>query len=219
MSSITFLTSQHFVVIGTRQKTLGINIQGNVFVFFKMYGCDNCAQFEPVFAQLSKLEGRVTCAILDVTQNRDVVIWSRSTSTPISAVPVLILYVNGRPRAKFNGTKNIPSIQAFITKALQAEPSGPPQQPFMPHQQSPPGQQNMYGGGYSAPPGSHPGGGGAPPGKSYMPEIGSAPSMKGIIKGYATGNNVEEDEDARLIVPDTVIPHNTPWEAEINDSQ
>lgn len=214
MSSITFLSSHQFVVIGTRQKTLGINLQGNILVFFKMQGCNNCSQFEPVFAQLSKQEGRVTCAIIDITQNRDVVLWSRSTSTPISAVPVLILYVNGRPRAKFSGTKNIPSIQAFITKALQADAVAAPQTPFMAHQQGPaPAQNNMYGGNYA--PGN---GGGNFQGKSYMPEIGSAPSMKGVIKGFVSGN-VEDDDDTRLLIPDTVIPHNTPWDIRESEDQ
>lgn len=220
MSSITFLNSHNFVVVGTRQKTLGVNLQGNVLVFFKMQGDNNCALFDPVFAQLSRLEGRAVCAILDVTQNRDVVMWSRTTSTPITAVPVLILYIDGRPHAKFNGTKNIPSIQAFITKALQSTSTSASQQPFMPHEKAPSpsqGPSNMYGGGYAP----HQGGGGGQggqgfqAGKSYMPEIGTAPSMKGIIKGYVAGSNVEEDEDSRLLVPDTVIPHNTPWEAEI----
>jgi len=205
------------VVIGTRQKTLGINLQGNVFVFFKMQGCDNCAQFEPIFAQLSKMEGRVNCAILDITKNRDVVVWSRDTNTAITAVPVLILYINGRPHAKFNGTKNIPSIQTFITKALQTNPAGSSSQQFMPqssHSPHPPhppqGQSNMYGGGYG--PAQHQYG--QQDGKFHMPEIGAAPSMKGVIKGYVSGNNVEDDDEARLLVPDTVIPHNTPWEAE-----
>lgn len=212
--SIKFLSYADFVTIGTRQKTLGIKLQGNIFIFFKMRGCNNCAEFEPVFAQLAKTENRVACAILDVTDpsNREVVKWSRDTSTPITAVPVLILYVNGRPHAKFHGTKSIPSIQGFITKALQTNTSAPSQS-FMPSVQT-----NMYGGGAAPPPNY----GGqqeyGPPqpqggrGKTYTPEIGNAPSLKGVIKGYAAGNNVEDDEDFRLATPDTVIPHNCPWE-------
>jgi hypothetical protein len=216
--SISFLNAQNFTVVGSRQKTLGINLPGNVFVFFKMQGCDNCAQFDPIFAALSRSEGRVSCAILDITQNRDVVLWSRNTSTPITAVPVLVLYIDGRPHAKFNGTRNILSIQAFITKALQQKPVGSSQQQFMPHQ--PPshqGQSNMYGGGYAG--GGNPGGATQSSGKPYMPEIGTAPSMKGIIKGYAAGANVEDEEESRLLLPDTVIPHNAPWEAELHEGQ
>lgn len=212
MSSITFLGSHNFVVIGTRQKALGINIPGNVLVFFKMDRCPNCSQFEPVFAQLPKQETRVNCATLNITQNKDVVIMSRDTSTPITAVPILILYINGQPYARFNGTKNIESIRAFITKALSSNPSGQHQQQFM----QTPVQQNMYGG--SRPPAAQ-GGPAYNQSKSFMPEIGTAPSMKGIIKGYASGNNVEDDEDSTLFIPDTVIPHNRPWEAEIHEGQ
>lgn len=215
--SIKFLSHADFVTIGTRQKTLCIRLQGNVFIFFKMRGCNNCAEFEPVFAQLSKMENRVACSVLDVTDqaNREVVKWSRETSTPITAVPILILYVNGRPHAKFHGTKNIQSIQGFITKALQTNTPAATQS-FMP-----PAQTNMYGGA-SYPPNYGPPQeyGPLPPGgrgKTYTPEIGNAPSLKGVIKGYSGGNNVEEDEDSRLATPDTVIPHNSPWECGLSD--
>lgn len=214
--SIKFLSYADFVTIGTRQKTLGIKLQGNVFIFFKMKGCGSCAEFEPIFAQLSKMENRVLCAILDITdaQNREVVKWSRETSTPISAVPVLILYVNGRPHAKFLGTRSIPSIQSFITKALQTNPSAGSQS-FMP-----PAQTNMYGG-YGGAPGYGNQQDYGPPqagrGKTYAPEIGSTPSLKGVIKGFTGGNNVEDDEDSRLATPDTVIPHNCPWEGGLSE--
>ena len=87
----------------------------------------------------------------------------------------------------------------------------------MPNQQAPPpSQHNMYGGGYAPPRG---GGGSYQQGKSYMPEIGTAPSMKGVIKGYVADNNVEDEDDSKLMVPDTVIPYNAPWEAEISEQQ
>jgi hypothetical protein len=214
MANITFLSSEDFIVMGTRQKTLGITVPGNVLVFFKMKRCPNCAEFEPVFARLASKENRVTHAVLDVTDNRDVIISSRETNTPIAAVPVIILYINGRPHAKFSGTKNIPSIQNFITKALQANTTAAPapQQQFMPSAASAKaggkvrqgGPQQMQGGG----------------GKAWVPDIGAAPSMKGIIKGaggrsgYAQGMNVDDDDEPRLMIPDTVIPHNAPWEAD-----
>jgi hypothetical protein len=205
MSGINFLSAENFVVMGAKQKTLGINVPGNVLVFFKMRGCNNCAEFEPVFSTLARKEKRVTHAVLDVSSNRDVVISSRETNTPITAVPVLILYVNGRPHAKFNGTKNIPSIQSFITTALKAQrPSAPQQQQFMPSQTERTGGKVRQ----------------EAEGKTWVPDIGAAPSMKGIIKGaggrsgYAQGMNVDEDDEYRLAIPDTVIPHNAPWEAE-----
>lgn len=212
MSGITFLSAEDFVVMGTKQKTLGINVPGNVLVFFKMRGCQNCAEFEPIFAKLAAKEKRVSHAVLNVSENRDVVMSSRETNTPIVAVPVLILYVNGRPHAKFSGTKNIPSIQSFITNALQGTRNTAPQQQrqqFMP--------SNMEKSGGKVRQAGDPNSAG---GKPWVPDIGAAPSMKGIIKGaggrsgYAQGMNVDEDEESRLAIPDTVIPHNAPWEAE-----
>lgn len=212
MANIAYLNESDFVVLGQKQKTLGLSRRGNVLVFFKITNDNNCVEFEPVFAQLARKEQRVTCATLDVIQNRGVLNISRQTTTPINSVPVLILYVNGKPLAKFNGTRNLPSIQNFISNALQSagNTASPPQpqQQFMPRQTP----TNVFANqGNAAPPPGH---------KSYMPDIGNAPSMKGIIKGgngggYGIGNNVEEDDEPRLMVPDTVIPHNTPWEADM----
>lgn len=217
--SITFLSEDNFVILGTRTKTMGINLQGNVLVFFKMTGDSNCGAFEPVFAKLSRQDPRVSYAILDVSQNKSVVAWSRETSTQITAVPMLILYVNGRPHAKFNGTKNTESIQNFITKALQATGgAAAPQQQFMAAPSNYPGAGGVRQSA-SAKSAAPQAGRGA---KMYTPDIGKAPSMKGIIKGgggggYAMGNNVEDDDEPRLMMPDNVVPHNAPWEAEINE--
>lgn len=207
MSRINVLTTQHFVLIGNKSKSLGINVNGNVLVYFKISGDPNCNAFEPVFVKLAANENRAMLAILDIQQNQQVFKMAKESSTPLMAVPLLILYVNGRPHAKFNGTKNISSLQGFITKALKATAPQPKATPstFMP-------SQNMYGGGgmqYQQQ-GSQ---------KGWNPEIGKPPSLKGVVKnGYAQGNNVEEEEEQKLMVPDTVIPHNTPWEVEFQES-
>jgi len=166
------LNSEHFVVMGTRTKTLGINIPGNILVFFKMSTCPNCAAFEPIFVQLSHQENRVSFAVIDVGQYRDVALTSKNTSTPITAVPCLILYIDGRPHSRIPGAKNVNAARDFITKSLQAKPKATQQQ-FMPSTYS-----------NNAVKMQAPGGGN---GKSYLPDIGTAPSMKGIIKGTRSG--------------------------------
>jgi hypothetical protein len=208
--SVVTLSHQNFSVVGTHQKTLCTNLRNVALIFFKMDGCDNCAQFSPIFFKLAKTDNRVSYAILNITQNKDVVIWSRQTSTPINTVPTLILYINGKPHARFNGTKNIPSLQSFITQAL-ATPSGAapmpaaaPQQQFM----AAPPPQNIYGG---QPPQNK---------QMYMPDIGPSPSMKNMIKGgtgvYPGGAGYVEAEDENLLLaPDTVVPWNKPWETEM----
>ncbi len=193
--SVYTLTSEHFSIQGSKQKILRVNLPGAYLIFFSMYGDGNCLQFEPIFSQLSTIERRVKFAIIDIKQYRDVTIMSKETNLPITSVPMLAIYVDGIPKAKFNGSRNVQSIQGFITKVFQSSP--PPQQ-FS----SGPPPPNIYGG---HPDHSHPG----KSGRHHAPEI-SPPSMKGALKGGHTGM-VEQEEDLVLQTPDDIVPHNTPW--------
>jgi len=219
MAHIMFLSPADFTIVGQKVKTLGISKMGNVLVLFKMSNDANCNQFEPIFATLATQENRVGFAVVDISPTspgREVVIWSRNTTTPINGVPMLLLYVNGVPHAKFNGARTVQSIRTFITKALEAAMSrgsptvAPPasQGQFM---QTPTAASytpmptgaggNMYGG--PAPRG----------GPHYAPEI-KSPSLKGVIKGGVPQGGVEVEEEYKLEIPDDVVPHNTPWEAD-----
>lgn len=208
--SIIALSDQNFVLHGQQRKNLGINLRGNILVYFKMGKDGNCQAFDPIFAQLAKVDKRIKFAVLDVEIYPKVVQLSRSTvQTQINAVPSLVLYIDGKPHAKCSGTKNVKSLQAFITAALKgnANTQQGQTQTFMPqnsHQGYNPQTQNA---------GRLPQGGG----HSWKPEIGKPPSLKGVVKGYAVGNNVEEEEEMKLMIPDQVVPHNTPWEAAFLD--
>ena len=58
---------------------------------------------------------------------------------------------------------------------------------------------------------------GADQNKIWMPEIGKAPSMAGALKGgssnvqYAYLNMADEEDVDKLLLPDSVTPHNEPW--------
>lgn len=206
MSNLVYLNSNNFEIIGVKNKALGLRrIQEPMLVFFKMTGCDNCKKFEPIFISLTKTDNRISYGILNVSDSKDVVMWSRQTTTPITAVPTLIMYLGGQPYARYNGTTNIPSLRNFITETLK---SGIQQRaPPMPQGG---GMYDSVGGPANYSPQNN-----QQNKKTFMPEMGSAPSMKGAIKGYAS--TMEEDEDNRLRIPNTVTPWNTPWEAEINN--
>ncbi len=201
MSEIVFLRTDNFVFMGSDKKTLGINIPGLVLVFFKMNGDQNCNAFEPVFANLTRVERRISYGILDASSNKSLIQQSRNTTTPITAVPQLYLYVNGAPHSRFTGTKNVESLRSFINKALSLLEQPP--------------QTNIYGSG-PRPTSQTP--------KTYQPEV-RPPSLKGVLKGGAPANSgiglpgfVEDDSKQKLLVPDTVVPWNTPWDAELKES-
>lgn len=214
--SLVSLNASNFSLTGRQQtKTMTINVPGNVLVLFKMQGCKGCEATEPIFYQLTNMDRRVTYATVDLTANPTIVAMSRNSSTAIPSVPHIILYVQGRPHARYNGQKTPDAIRSFLSKALQAATQqGPPQsQQFMPQQQ----QSNMYGStSASGPPQGQPQG---PGGKYYSPEIGSSPSMQTVIKGGGKGTSYAylgeggEEDDTVLMMPDGVISYTAPWES------
>lgn len=237
---ISALTSQHFAVAqGRNGKVLKLNMPGNVLVFFKTLQCPGCSELEPHFSALASKDHRVSYCIMDVGDYRDVILWARDTSTPIQSVPMLLLYCNQFPKAKYTGAKNLPSLQSFLTKALQTSTVSPgpvsqtaamtplasPTQ-FMPQPQALP-QMGPGMSGYALPPG-----GNMPPGgRVYQPDFaaGGGPTVNPRGRAGANPQNVaipsamqfngvggvEDDDDSNLLTPSTVIPHNTPWEIEM----
>jgi hypothetical protein len=190
---------------------LTVNIKGPLLVFFRLSADPNCKEFEPVFAELSKVEGRVAYGSLDLKAYRDVGVASKETNTPINSVPILILYIDGYPKAKYNGTRNITSIRNFISQMFkpqqqQSQQQNQQQQFMTPLQNDPQGgSQNMYGG-YSSPQQS----------LAMRPEMGPVPRSAIKMGGkHAYGPGiVEDEEEPRMAIPDNVIPYNTPWEAD-----
>jgi len=201
--SVIQLTEQHFYLEGHRTKTLNITLDGVVFVFFKMKSCGSCAKFEPEFHRLVQTDKRIKYAVCDVTPPCRVPLLSRETGHAINAVPCIFIYSGGFPVAKYKGRRNLPSLQAFIGKALQAAQSRQQriQRPFVPnagHRPYPSApnftQQPKY----------------------WKPEMGKEPSVKGIVKGqgntqYSYLNEVEEEDDTKAFIPEQVTPHNMPW--------
>jgi hypothetical protein len=191
MSRIITLSTANFSLMGRQKKTLNINVNGNVLVFFKMVNCQGCQAFEPVFVSLARSDSRVTYAIVDVAVNKEVVMMSRETTMPIQSVPTIVFYTSGRPFMKFTGKKNEQSISSFITKALQTVPSMG-SQPFI-----------------AAPP--NPGSGPQPHNPvSRYPDI---PSHQITGLKNQKGTPPVEDDDNRLMQPEGIIAHNVPWES------
>lgn len=218
--SVIQLTDQNFYLAGHRKKTLNINVTGHVLVFFKMPGCAGCKQFEPTFYQLVQNDKRISYAICDIGQNRRIPMMSQQTGNPIKAVPWIFFYSGGTPIAHFKGRKNLPSIQAFIGKALQEvqRRQQMSQQSFVPSTQQG-GQYHPQMGGQGYGRGRAMGHPQPPPGQQpryWKPDMGKAPSMQGIVKGggntqYSYLSQVEEEDDTKASLPDQVTPHNMPW--------
>ena len=112
---VQYLTQDNFSLQDGGQKMV-CDAEGIVLVMFKTENCSHCKQFFPIFTRISHRETRIVFACLNVENNRNIVQMSRGTKKPISAVPYFILYVNGKPYAKYKGARTEESLNGFIEK-------------------------------------------------------------------------------------------------------
>lgn len=200
--SLVPLTDKHFYLAGRHNKTLNLTLNGNFLVLFKMLNCPNCTQFEPIFYQLSQKDKRIHYAICDLSQFPGVTQLSQRTNYPIKAVPWIFFYSGGFPVARFKGNRNIPSIQAFVGKALQEVQN---------RQQR--GQRSFVSPQGAPPQGAYPN---QTPSKYWKPDMDKTPSLRGALKGneqYSYMGEGVEEEDDKIRIPEDITPHNMPWKA------
>lgn len=178
-----------------------INRRGYTLVFFKMTNCAGCDAFAPVFSELSVTAPGIDHFVsANVSAYRNIVSMSRNTKTPIQTVPLIILYIDGEPYAKYTGKRTLPDVLSFITKNVKAKSHGFMQNPAHLAQAPPqPQQRGMYGQSQYNHPVMH-------------------PDMQGVRQPsrpqqqYAHMGEPEDEDEEKLLVPNQVTPHNVPWE-------
>lgn len=115
MSGLLFLTADDFKVVDTGEsKILEHNVRGFTLVLFYSTNCVHCNKLVPI---LKKLPGTIAgCffGMINVNRNTLVIKKSTNTITPLTYVPYIILYYNGRPYMRYDGPANIRDIQDFV---------------------------------------------------------------------------------------------------------
>ena len=183
------LSTEHFNIQGKQKKTLVVSLQGNVLVVFVSPNCQGCEQLYPILSKLESVDQRVKYASINTAKNKDVIRLSRESSTPIQYTPTLIFYSDGKPFALFKGTKNITSLQSFITKAIEGCGTTTPSK-----------QKGMN----SAYHNSMPKSGRKHAEEKYLPDFGRNYKGKEVV--------IPDDEEHQLQLPPNVIPYNMAWE-------
>ena len=127
MNGLLFLSSDDFYVNETTQngRLLNCNInQGLCLILFYSTQCAHSQRAMPVFKRLPYMIHGCTFAMINVSVNAKAVHMSKTTISPITYVPILILYFNGEPMYKYTGIFDIQEIQRFIlqmSKNLQSK--------------------------------------------------------------------------------------------------
>lgn len=218
MAAPITLGTTNFYISGPQRNTLSINVPGIMCVLIKMNACPGSGAIQPLIYQLSGEERSVQYGILNISDHPGVVQIAERSNLPIKATPIVVMFVNHIAYTRFPSAKKktLPALKDFIRKTLRdvhgvAQQTGFQQSSFV---QPPPAHSPYAQGGGHPPPHpmrggpSHPphgGRGGGPP----QPQGGRQPQFQSQLQA------VDDDDDHSLKMPDSVTPHNTPWEAGI----
>ncbi len=122
MTSVLFLGSQDFFVSenSNGRKVLCNNLKGISLVMFHadVTQCEYCEEALPEFKKMPYKIPGIKFATVNINKNRDIVYMASQTVLPIKVVPLIILYVNGRPSLKYDGEKTATDITAFLDEIL-----------------------------------------------------------------------------------------------------
>ena len=115
MSGLLFLTADDFTVqTGTKGKILCNPIPSFSLVLFYSKQCKHCKILVPIFKKLPGSIGGCQFGLLNIGTNMKVVQKSKGTVTEIQYVPLIILYINGKPFMRYAGKYNKDEIVQFV---------------------------------------------------------------------------------------------------------
>lgn len=89
-------------------------LKGLSLIYFHSNNCSHCDAFDPIFQELPKKIGGCLFGCINVSNYNNIVKASKNTTTPIEYVPYIILYVKGVPFMRYDGPRELQSIQSFI---------------------------------------------------------------------------------------------------------
>jgi thiol-disulfide isomerase/thioredoxin len=120
-SQLSYLTNHNFTFgKGNKGPLLMNDIPGLSIVFFFAEKCSHCHTAYPVFAEASKMnKSAVKFTIVNLTKNPDIITRSAQTIMPIKYTPLIVMYINGKPYARFDGKVSSTEILKFIGDIIE----------------------------------------------------------------------------------------------------
>jgi len=125
MSGLLFLQACDFSVqTGQKGDIVCNNIRGISLILMYSTKCQHCQRLIPIFKRLPGTIGGCQFGMINVSTETDIVLMSRNSISPIKYVPLIILYVNGKPFIRYDGPHTEQDIRQFlleVTSKLQAK--------------------------------------------------------------------------------------------------
>lgn len=121
MSGLLFLEHEDFGVgQGEDGPILCNKIRGLSLILFYSTQCTHCQKFIPLFKKLPGSISGCQFGMINVTQNKPVVLMSRQTIAPITYVPLIILYFHGKPYMIYNGPYDENEVKRFVVEVAKS---------------------------------------------------------------------------------------------------
>ena len=124
MSGLLFLQSCDFNVQPSSRggEIVCNNIRGVSLILMYATKCEFFRRLIPIFKKLPGTVGGCQFGMVNIETERDLVRLSMNSLVPISYVPLIVLYVNGKPFIRYDGAHEEADIRAFlvdVTNRLQ----------------------------------------------------------------------------------------------------
>lgn len=115
MSGLLFLSTDDFIVnTSNKGKILCHGIPGFSLILFYSTQCTYCQTLIPIFKRLPGTIGGCQFGMINVSANKQCVKMSKETIAPISYVPYIVLYIQGKPFMRYNGPHDGEEIRRFV---------------------------------------------------------------------------------------------------------
>ena len=130
MSGLLFLQKEDFgIQKGVKGDILCHTIRGISLVLFYSTNCQYCRELIPIFKRLPGQLGGCQFGMINVSVEKDIIRMSNMTISAIKYVPLIILYVAGKPFIRYDGPHDENEMRKFTNKEVV-------KQKFQPNQQS-----------------------------------------------------------------------------------
>jgi hypothetical protein len=120
MSGLLFLSGEDFSINGgTKGSIMCHAIPGFSLILFYSTQCDHCQTLIPIFKKLPGSISGCQFGMINVSTNKTCVRMSKSTISPITYVPYIVLYVEGKPFMSYKGPHESGEIRRFVFEVAQ----------------------------------------------------------------------------------------------------
>jgi thioredoxin-like negative regulator of GroEL len=114
--SIFYPSSNDFYLQKQIDNSVTLNCAFNHISLILFYSpqCLHCNKIIPVFKSMPQVLKGCSFAMVNVNTNRQLITMSQQSNTPITYVPLIILYYNGVPMSIYNSECDVNKIKQFI---------------------------------------------------------------------------------------------------------